>query len=618
MAVTKTNFINYIRCPRYVALDNIKNKKLDSMVSLEDYLKEEREAQIEEILGSMYDSDGADLIEIKNEQLEVMLPYYNKTELLAGKLAPNYFPGTFKFSGDTLMQESFDFKRNGIRYLCYVDIYNELDDAFNIIEVKATTSKKYLELGQKVDGKVVSIFTEGDDHIYRLLEDSMIDVESVMNVDKYNRAKAKLFDKYSSVGHYVYDLAVQRYIIENDLISNGNGKQISKIKYYLAVLNHEYVFDGTFDGVTPVYNKDANGNDIIRYFDMTSITKELMPQIEHDCEIVEDYIKNANARKCPLGLYCEKKKTTKCKYIPVCWKDIPATNSVFHFLDNHHGFKCGEENYTVYDLANMNLVSMTDVDDKYLQRIKNKIQKECVITDKPYINMERIKAGIEAIKYPIYHFDFETFPCPLPRYRGEKCYTQSVFQFSLHIERTPGVCDKVSDHYGYLAGDSIDHRRELVEAMIEYIDTESGGCILVYNEAFEKSRLKELAQIFPEYSEKLLKMRDMVYDLMFVIKGNSKLYESLGFDKDEVGFNYYNAKMTGSFSIKKILPLFSNLTYKGMEIANGVDALVNYAKFPGMTPLEFEHKYQKLVEYCCQDTWAMVEILRGLRDFVNK
>ena len=36
MAITKTNFINYSRCPRYVALDDLKSEKLDSMVTLEE------------------------------------------------------------------------------------------------------------------------------------------------------------------------------------------------------------------------------------------------------------------------------------------------------------------------------------------------------------------------------------------------------------------------------------------------------------------------------------------------------------------------------------------------------------------------------------------------------
>ena len=36
MAITKSRFVNYIRCPRYAALDDIRNKLLDD-VSLEEY-----------------------------------------------------------------------------------------------------------------------------------------------------------------------------------------------------------------------------------------------------------------------------------------------------------------------------------------------------------------------------------------------------------------------------------------------------------------------------------------------------------------------------------------------------------------------------------------------------
>ena len=41
MAITKTDFINYTRCPRYVALLNIKKDKLKSEITYEEYKKEE-------------------------------------------------------------------------------------------------------------------------------------------------------------------------------------------------------------------------------------------------------------------------------------------------------------------------------------------------------------------------------------------------------------------------------------------------------------------------------------------------------------------------------------------------------------------------------------------------
>ncbi|MCI9110361.1 MAG: hypothetical protein HFH47_00945, partial [Bacilli bacterium] len=282
MAITKTNFINYSRCPRYVALDDIKKEKLNSMVSLEEYKKEEEREQLQEILDSMFDGDGNDLIDVKNEHLEVMMPYYNMVELLAGNLAPKYFSGTFKYSASTMEQESFDTVIDNIRYLCYVDIYNEIDNGFNIIEAKATTTNKFLKLGCNVDGEFNSIFMKDSDGIYKLLEDLDVNIEDYMPTKKYEFYRSKLFDRYGAAGHYVYDLAVQRYIIENDLKDNGESAIIPNVKYYLTVLNADYVFDGKYECEEPVYDTDSNGNDIVCFIDLTSITRDFMDKIDLD------------------------------------------------------------------------------------------------------------------------------------------------------------------------------------------------------------------------------------------------------------------------------------------------------------------------------------------------
>lgn len=611
MAVTKTKFINYTRCPRYVALDDLRVEKLTSDVTFEEYKEEERKEMLHDLLGNMIDEDGNDILVEKDEQLEVMLPYYNEVELLAGYLAKKYFKGKFKFAYDTRNQESFDCNINGIRYICYTDIYNEVDDYFNIIEVKATTSKKFLKIGKKIDGVFESVFIKKNGIYY--LKDG------IRSDKTYNRCMDKLFDRYDDAGHYVYDLAVQRYIIENDLKQNNEEDKISKIKYYLAVLNGEYIYDGYKKKGKNIYNTDMFGNDIITYFDMTEITKEYQDIIDYDRKKLEKYIDKLTVTDYPIGEYCENKKSTKCYYQNLCWCFVPKENSILNYIDSHHGFKDEKGNfYDRYDLINSGTINMTDLPVNCLNREKNRIQREVVETKIPYMNKNKIRDGIKQITYPIYHLDFETFPCPLPRYKGESPYTQSVFQFSLHIEKEEGICDKESNHYGYLATNHEDQREELIEMMLKHIDVNSGGKVLVYNESFEKSRLKELADIFPEYKNDLLKLRSMVFDLLNITKTKTSLYEELGYDKEEAAlFNYYHEDMNGSFSIKKILPLFSDLTYKGMDIGNGVQALVTYAKFPNMNKKEYKFKYQKLVEYCKQDTWAMVEILRGLRSSVK-
>ncbi|MDD2434892.1 MAG: DUF2779 domain-containing protein [Bacilli bacterium] len=623
MAITKTKFINYVRCPRYVSLDKLKKEKLDSTVTIEEYRREEEEAYLTELLSDMYDEENNDLIDVKNEHLEVMLPYYNQVELLAGNLASKYFEGTFKYSKDTYHQESFDCKINGILYLCYVDIYNELDDNINIIEVKATTSNTFTSIGRTFKdefgkSQTESIFIKNEAGIYVLLEEAEINIEDYMKIDKYYQYKEKLFNRYTSAGHYVYDLAVQRYIVERDLKLNHGENKANNTKYYLAVLNAEYLFDGTYIDDEPVYNTDINGNEIVSFIDLTSITKDYMDIIDLDRKRVETYIRDLKVDPVDLGIHCENKKTTHCKYQPICWKHIPNQNSIFAYLGNHHGFKDEMGNkYDRFDLIKEGKVSMIDVPSNYLNRENNQVQRNVVETNESYINKNKIIDGLKQINYPIYHLDFETFPCPLPRFQGEKCYTQSVFQFSLHIETKEGVCDKEKDHYEYLANSHEDLRETLIQKMIEWIDIENGGTILVYNQAFEKTRLKELAEIFPKYRKQLMKMREMIFDLMYLVNTNSSLYKELGYSDEEAKlFNYYDSKLNGSFSIKKVLPIFSNLTYKGMEIGNGIEAMVTYANYPKLSPKDFEHKYHKLIEYCKQDTWAMVKVLEGLRKSV--
>ena len=41
MAITKTNFINYTRCPRYASLDEIKKEKMDDDISYSEYKNKE-------------------------------------------------------------------------------------------------------------------------------------------------------------------------------------------------------------------------------------------------------------------------------------------------------------------------------------------------------------------------------------------------------------------------------------------------------------------------------------------------------------------------------------------------------------------------------------------------
>ena len=622
MAITKTNFINYSRCPRYAALEEIKSEKLDADITYKEYKKEEEGECLKEILGSIFEDDTyeVDLTNKVNKQMEAMMPYYKMVEIEAGRITQKYFGGKSTYAEDTFSQESFEFNKNGIKYICYVDIYNEVNNDINIIEVKATTSNKYVNLkANHKKGEKYSIFHFDKDKNCYYLKDEIegYPLDSEMPLDAYLKQKEKLFDRYSSVGSYIFDLAIQRFILEGEYKESHNEERLKNVHYYLAVLNHNYVFDGTYEGKKAIYNPDNEGNEIVVFFDMTKVTEEYQSIIKQTEEILENYLFNLNASPCPMGKWCERKKVKECIYLgPVCGKKIPAKNSSLNYLNNGFGFKTLDgERLKGLELINAGYINMLDIPEEWITSKKHEIQRDCLRFNKPYIDAEKIRAGLNALEYPIYHLDFETMPCPMPRFRGEKPYIQSPFEFSLHIEHAPGVCDKEKDNYIFLAKTfDNDEREELVKALCNYIDPDK-GTLFAQNVAFEKGRIKELAAIFPEYREKLMKMYNRGFDLLWLVNTKTELYEELGFDKERASLpNYYNKDLSGSYSIKKTLPVFSDLSYKDLTVKNGTEAIVAYASYNKMTKEEYDLYYEALRIYCQQDTWAMVVILQALRE----
>ena len=607
MKISKTRFINDLRCHRFAALESLYKEKDKAIVSfsddpdLDELMSEENQDKMNILLNDMYDEEDEDLLEKSDPQMETMLPYYNQIEIIAGHAIDHRFKGQTVYSLDTYKQQRFEFEKDGYQFYCFLDGYQEDDTYTRIFEVKATTSKKFLDMTFKNDdGDKMPIFDYSPEGILMFQKDLLTPVN-----EDYDKKVKKLKNRLSKAGRYIYDIAYQRYVFEKSKASS------KKHKYYLAVLNSEYVHDGkTDENGLPIY-PDA----LIVFIDVTNFLDEMMSLVESDIKTVIHRLNTLNAEAVPLGDHCQRKDSRQCKFFPICYKHVPEYNSIFTYLSGHAGFtEPSGIKHDRFDLLNEGYVQATDIPYGWLNRENNRLQRDVIDSGVAYIDKDKIKKAIESLKYPIYHLDFETFPCPLPRFKGEKPYAQSLFQYSIHIEHAPGVCNKDLDNYSYIATKHDDLRKDLVERMLDIIKDDQGS-IMAYNISFEKTRLKEMAEIYPEYRERLLRMMDRLVDLMYFLRGNKKLFESLGFP-DSSNFNYYHNNLNGSFSIKKVLPIFSHLTYKGMPIANGTEALVAYARFPMMEEETFQKTYKDLLEYCKQDTWAMVEILESLRKIV--
>ena len=603
MVITKTRFLNLTRCPKFVSLDN---EFVDS-ITYEDYKKEEMREQTKELLDNMVQSDAT-----VNKHLEAMNPYYKQVELEAGRLVHEKFGGNTIYALDTKKQVSYSANIDGTMFLCYVDIYNESKEEINIIEVKATTSKKYLDLTGGYRGKDKYTIFSNVDGVYKLKDEVVgYDIEKEMPIEDYERQKNKLLDRYL-VGSYIYDLAVQRYIVEHSGVSN------KKIHYYLAVLNHKYVYDGYKENGRNVYHRDMNGEDLISLFLMDNISFSLQSSIDKDAKELISRIKNKDVNDSLLGPWCNYNKATVCPYFKsVCAALLPKSNSVLSYMNNAQGFKFGKCRLKGLDLINAGFIDMLDIPIDVITNQNHIIQRESYINKEPYINKEKIRCIINSLEYPIYHLDFETFPCPIPRFKGESPYTQSPFEFSLHIERSPGVCDKIKDNYIFLATTTDDEREELIKYLLSNIDVRK-GTLLAQNVNFEKGRILELANMFPKYREKLIMLSKRTFDLLYILNNNKEFYQAHGFTKEDVNtVNFYDYRLSGSYSIKKTLPLFSDLSYDNLEVKNGTEAIISYANYKNISKEELEETLGYLKVYCRQDTWAMVEILNKIRKLVD-
>jgi hypothetical protein len=222
----------------------------------------------------------------------------------------------------------------------------------------------------------------------------------------------------------------------------------------------------------------------------------------------------------------------------------------------------------------------------------NGIEVEVPDYGEAFIDKAAIKEFLQQIQYPIYHIDFETWMTAVPLYDGHWPYRQVCFQYSVHIQKT---ATSKPEHHHYLADGIHSSSLEFLENLLNISGKK--GTVLVYNKAFEKTRLKELMNEHPQYQKRVEALIDRVVDLMDPFRKNYRLPE-----------------MKGSRSIKFVLPaLVPELRYDDLSINNGTDASAAFYNLQHETDAaKMKAIREALLEYCGLDTLAMVKVLERL------
>ena len=364
---------------------------------------------------------------------------------------------------------------------------------------------------------------------------------------------------------HIPDIAVQRYVAE------GAGLPINRT--YLKHLSRECIF--------------PNLENLFVDVDCTDAVFEHLASVQDRVDQLLIMLSQETEPKADIGPHCD--APYECDFKSKCWSHIPE-HSVFELN--------GVWDKTKFEMYKKGTIRIVDIpEDQKVSRAKPQ-QLKAVRTNRPVSDIPGLRDFIQSFEYPLYFFDFETVNPAIPRYNGLRPYSQVPFQYSCHIIDQKGDKPK---HVEYLADGSSDPRTEIAGRLISDLGTK--GTILSYNQSFEKTRISELAKHLPSRTNELLALLTRFLDL-----------------KDAFSKYYYHPNFHGSLSIKDVLPvLVPTMTYSGMQVADGGGAQVAYLKICDVdTPPSEREAYRKfLLDYCRQDTLAMVELLLTLQAIVD-
>jgi hypothetical protein len=240
----------------------------------------------------------------------------------------------------------------------------------------------------------------------------------------------------------------------------------------------------------------------------------------------------------------------------------------------------------------MGIESILEIPDDFPLSERQRTACTSVQTGQAWFSAELGKE-FESLKYPLYFADFESVNPAIPRFSGMRPFDQLPFQWSVHVQRQP---DAEPEHYEFLAKDRSDPRREFITSLCSALG--ESGSIVVYA-AFESQRLSELAAWLPEFAGHIKTIHSRLWDLLPIVRNH-----------------VYHPAFAGSYSLKAVLPaLVPELTYDGMAVANGQDAGLAWESLVrgGLDQSERESRRKALLDYCGQDTLALVRLLEALR-----
>ena len=361
--------------------------------------------------------------------------------------------------------------------------------------------------------------------------------------------------------YYLYDVAIQHHVL------SGLGFELKQAG--ILNLNKEYVYDG----------KKLDLDALFTFTDLKEEALELREEVAAKIRDLKAMLGQATPPAKDPSRHC--RNPYDCDFYDHCTKNMPV-----HWVLELSGIR--EDR--LGQLAAVGIADIRDIPDSFaLTALQTRIM-ECVTNETDYVGPE-LKSDLTEYEYPIHFLDFETVAPAIPRYANTRPYQMLPFQWSDHVLSKDGTLT----HEEYLCHEDRDAREVVAQTLLEALGDR--GNICTYGN-YERRVISELADHLPHYRDRLQSLLSRCQDLLV-----------------QIHRGYYHPEFHGSFSIKNVLPvLVPSMSYENLPIQEGGQAGVEYLRMiaPDTPSDEKERIRRDLLEYCRQDTLAMVRIREEL------
>ncbi len=396
--------------------------------------------------------------------------------------------------------------------------------------------------------------------VYRW-KDHVVHLDVCLSQTKNKRSSICLLESKRVKKHVFWELAYQQYVMER------LGLKLERS--YVLYFNKHYRKHGRI-----------NPHELLILADVSEEVAEFVTLIADQLERMNRILVGPEPG---LALASYEDKDIACSLQSDC----------YHFAPDHPA--------TLHAISPAKLVKMDRAGYRRIREVPNhmlstkgRIQKRALIQKQPYLEKKAIEKKLAEIVGPVSALDFEAFSPMIPLFEGDGVHLPIVCQSSVAYEES-GSARAVS----YIYQGEADPRDGIMSALLRLMPPE--GSILVYNQSFERARLRELEMRYPEHKAFLKSLQHRLVDLL-------PLFSS---------FLVYHPDQRGSTTLKSVAGAFLPGSYESASVKNGKMAQDLYERYREETD---EEKRQGIISdleiYGQWDAKVLIELYGVLKRLI--